>query len=442
MSLDVQQQHQQQHQQQQQLQLDGLNHLMEAATALARLTNNSTSSFAGWAATQTSPFAAGVQVQQQQQERQGFLSAATATATTSALDRSSSVVSDEEDSSPKHQTSQPQITKNTHKKKNLKTLKTSSKTLSSSSQAASAAAQQREIFPQRLLAILNDTSLSDIVSWLPHGRSFVIIRPDVFTEHVLPKYLPPVVDVAARSGNNHSSGSATKYPSFTRKLNRWGFRQATRGPDTGAFHHPLFRRDEPHLCLNMVCQRSRDRSTVASSTTTTANTTNPVPTVAGVGVKKGSKGTVKSGKAAVRKPAPQAAAATTTTQPLQPRYAAAPTAIAVTSTSESSSSSVAAAVAAAAATSFYQLAAAAAAASASTNQAASSSAATHADPQASTRLLQAITTDTALLQWSLQQRDEYERLRLAKVLLYQSFLNAQQQQQQQHQQQQNPPAFP
>lgn len=38
-----------------------------------------------------------------------------------------------------------------------------------------------------------------------------------------------------------------------------GFRQATRGPDTGAFHHPMFRRDQPELCLNMVCQRSRDR---------------------------------------------------------------------------------------------------------------------------------------------------------------------------------------
>jgi len=438
MSLDIQQQ------QHQQLQLDGLNHLMEAATALARLTNNnhsSTPSLAAWAAMQTSPFAAGIQVQQQQQQdRQGFLNA-TATTTTAAnssaaLDRSTSVVSDEEDSSPK-QPPQPQITnKNTHKKKkdNLKTTLKTTKKPSSSLQATPAAAaqqQQREIFPQRLLAILNDTSLSDIVSWLPHGRSFVIIRPDVFTEHVLPKYLPPVVDVSARSGGNGSS--ATKYPSFTRKLNRWGFRQATRGPDTGAFHHPLFRRDEPQLCLNMVCQRSRDRSTVASANTTN---TNLLPSSASAGVKRRSKGTVKNVKAAARKQAPLAAAPAATTQPLQPRHAAAPPAMIVSRTSESSASSVAAAVAAAAATSFYQLAAAAAAASAPANQAASSAATTPADPlTTSTRLLQAITTDTALLQWSLQQRDEYERLRLAKALLYQSFLNAQQQQQ-------NPPAFP
>lgn len=38
-----------------------------------------------------------------------------------------------------------------------------------------------------------------------------------------------------------------------------GFRQATRGPDTGAFHHSLFRRHQPDLCLQMVCQKSRER---------------------------------------------------------------------------------------------------------------------------------------------------------------------------------------
>ncbi len=68
----------------------------------------------------------------------------------------------------------------------------------------------KEIFPERLMTILNDESLTDIISWLPHGRSFVIIRPDVFTEKVLPKYLPPL-----------DSRASTKYPSFTRKLNRW-----------------------------------------------------------------------------------------------------------------------------------------------------------------------------------------------------------------------------
>jgi hypothetical protein len=46
-----------------------------------------------------------------------------------------------------------------------------------------------------------------------------------------------------------------------------GFRQATRGPDTGAFHHPLFRRDKPELCVEMVCQRSRSNTKVDRETT-------------------------------------------------------------------------------------------------------------------------------------------------------------------------------
>eukprot|EP00529_Nitzschia_sp_RCC80_P028879 CAMPEP_0113453582 /NCGR_PEP_ID=MMETSP0014_2-20120614/7428_1 /TAXON_ID=2857 /ORGANISM="Nitzschia sp." /LENGTH=336 /DNA_ID=CAMNT_0000344973 /DNA_START=108 /DNA_END=1118 /DNA_ORIENTATION=- /assembly_acc=CAM_ASM_000159 len=130
--------------------------------------------------------------------------------------------------------------------------------------AANSSSKKREIFPQRLHEILADSSLSDIITWLPHGRSFVIIRPDLFCEQVLPKYLPPV-----------DSRGSTKYPSFTRKLNRWGFRQATRGADTGAFHHPFFCRDQPELCLQMVCQKSRDRQTAASSSGGTNNSTTP-----------------------------------------------------------------------------------------------------------------------------------------------------------------------
>jgi hypothetical protein len=75
---------------------------------------------------------------------------------------------------------------------------------------STAADSKREIFPERLLAILNDASLSEVVTWLPHGRSFVIIRPDVFAETVMPQYFPSA-----------DARTSSKYPSFTRKLNRW-----------------------------------------------------------------------------------------------------------------------------------------------------------------------------------------------------------------------------
>jgi hypothetical protein len=124
---------------------------------------------------------------------------------------------------------------------------------------------EKEIFPQRLMAILSDPSVSDVISWLPHGKSFVILRPDCF-ERVLTKYFAST-----------DPRSSTKYPSFTRKLNRWGFRQATRGPDTGAFHHPLFRRDQPELCLDMVCQKSRKPRAIKASDGKKAESSSSLP---------------------------------------------------------------------------------------------------------------------------------------------------------------------
>jgi HSF-type DNA-binding len=74
----------------------------------------------------------------------------------------------------------------------------------------SKSSKKKDIFPQKLMEILSDSAHSEIITWLPHGRSFVMIRPDMFTEQVLPKYMPSV-----------DSRASTKYPSFTRKLNRW-----------------------------------------------------------------------------------------------------------------------------------------------------------------------------------------------------------------------------
>ena len=134
----------------------------------------------------------------------------------------------------------------------------------------SASAACREMFPLRLHALLADPTVRDVISWLPHGRTFVVLRPDVFANRVLPRYFAP----EGPSGHHSKAAPATdaggagahKYPSFTRKLNRWGFRQISRGPDAGAFCHDLFHRDDPGLCRGMVCQKSR-KSLLSSSST-------------------------------------------------------------------------------------------------------------------------------------------------------------------------------
>lgn len=130
--------------------------------------------------------------------------------------------------------------------------------------AAAPNSKDKEIFPMKLHELLADSSVRDVVSWLPHGNSFVILRPEIFATTVLPRYFAPE--------GSSKGGAVHKYPSFTRRLNRWGFRQVSRGADAGAFCHELFRRDEPEACRGMVCQKSRktvrdDCKSVSSTST-------------------------------------------------------------------------------------------------------------------------------------------------------------------------------
>lgn len=60
------------------------------------------------------------------------------------------------------------------------------------------------VVPQRLLQMLNDEENQPIVSWLPHGKGWVIHNKQRFSDFILPKYF-----------------KKSKFTSFTRKLNRW-----------------------------------------------------------------------------------------------------------------------------------------------------------------------------------------------------------------------------
>jgi hypothetical protein len=62
-----------------------------------------------------------------------------------------------------------------------------------------------KIFPQRLMEILSDERYGESITWLPHGRAFVIKNRKLFGEMVMPRYF----------------SRKAKYSSFTRKLNRW-----------------------------------------------------------------------------------------------------------------------------------------------------------------------------------------------------------------------------
>uniref|UniRef100_A0A7S4VFJ7 HSF-type DNA-binding domain-containing protein n=2 Tax=Ditylum brightwellii TaxID=49249 RepID=A0A7S4VFJ7_9STRA len=83
-----------------------------------------------------------------------------------------------------------------------------------------------------------------MVTWLPDKEAFEIINPTEFSFKILPKFFRYI-----------------QFDSFARRLHRWGFRKVNKGPDGGAFYHPLFRRDNPGLCIHMRCEKKKKRRT-------------------------------------------------------------------------------------------------------------------------------------------------------------------------------------
>lgn len=89
-------------------------------------------------------------------------------------------------------------------------------------------------FPAKMHAILTNPELSDVIGWAPHGRSWRILKPRDFEIRVLPKYF------------EHS-----KFSSFVRQANGWGFRRMSHGYDKNAYYQEYFLRAMPWLCKKM-----------------------------------------------------------------------------------------------------------------------------------------------------------------------------------------------
>lgn len=90
----------------------------------------------------------------------------------------------------------------------------------------------------RLRAMLRDSSADGnqlTVSWLRHGKAFMIYDRSHFSEEILPAYFK------------------TKFTSFRQALRSHGFAQmGGTNWDEGAFYHKLFIRDEPLLCQGLT----------------------------------------------------------------------------------------------------------------------------------------------------------------------------------------------
>ena len=84
-------------------------------------------------------------------------------------------------------------------------------------------------FPQKLFTLMTKESPS-IIAWIPTGNAFRILDSDKFQSEVIPKYF------------KHS-----KFASFLRQLNLYGFRRVTKGEAQGAYVHPKFQAGKPEL---------------------------------------------------------------------------------------------------------------------------------------------------------------------------------------------------
>ena len=74
--------------------------------------------------------------------------------------------------------------------------------------------------PAKLDAMLSNPEISHIITWMPHGRAWKVLRPKDFVKEVAPKYF-----------------EYPNYNSFVRLVNAWGFRRITTGVDSNAYFH-------------------------------------------------------------------------------------------------------------------------------------------------------------------------------------------------------------
>jgi hypothetical protein len=92
---------------------------------------------------------------------------------------------------------------------------------SSSTQRSNA---RRSSFPKTLYDILSRDDIADIISWCPHGRAWRVHNPKALEYRVLGQHF------------RHS-----KFLSFARQVNGWGFRRITQGKDRQAYYHEVRR---------------------------------------------------------------------------------------------------------------------------------------------------------------------------------------------------------
>lgn len=114
----------------------------------------------------------------------------------------------------------------------------------------------RMTFPFQLHALLSQAEtlrLNGIISWLPTGDKFVILKPNEFAQRILPKVF-----------------RQTKFSSFKRQLNAYGFQREITSHlelDKLVYYNDNFHRDRPGACGQITRRRPGDAPTQSTRPT-------------------------------------------------------------------------------------------------------------------------------------------------------------------------------
>ncbi|VEU45168.1 unnamed protein product [Pseudo-nitzschia multistriata] len=100
-----------------------------------------------------------------------------------------------------------------------------------------AATEKTNHFPWKLYDMLHTAEKRNeehIISWIRDGKAFKVHKRDQFIEEYMKKIF-----------------NQTKFKSFQRQLNLWGFQRVQIGPDKGSYFHPLFVRGRRDCCQHL-----------------------------------------------------------------------------------------------------------------------------------------------------------------------------------------------
>ena len=116
------------------------------------------------------------------------------------------------------------------------------------------------VFPEKLHMMLNAVEkqgLTDIASWRGNN-AFQVYNKEAFMHYIAPKFF-----------------QQSKYRSFQRMVNMWGFERVRNGSLRGAYTHEKFRRGQPKLCQNMKCRKIKSKEIKPTAKSSKAKTEIP-----------------------------------------------------------------------------------------------------------------------------------------------------------------------